>query len=752
MQTNQDDPFANADFVPPPGGMFLGHPKGLFLLFVVEMWERFSYYGMRALLVLYLTAALAAHQLSPGIYKNTLQLDQTLVPSEADEAANVVHPTNRIEVPVVVGVGDGEKLPPDEAIDATAGGLRFERVLRKDDPAKQGDTISEPTGAALTTVALVANLTDPRKGDPVVFRVSNPTDREIRLTMRLARPFDQTKRDENIAKTVKAAEEAAVGDAAARAAAGQPAGLTEQERAAAVREGSNTLNPNYKIYFKLNDGTSVVSTKIRPDALRPADQKPFEIEVDLNRIDSGRSWIKADSGTLYGWYTGMAFLLPILGGLIADKLLGTHRSMLVGGILIAAGHIVLGLSGIGTLALADTGMSVFVFGLALIIIGTGHFKPSVSVMVGQLYPLGDPRRESAFSIFYMGINLGAFLCNIVCGGLAVLYGWHYGFGAAAVGMVIGLTCYVLARPKYLGHVGESVNPFKSKAWIFLPIGTAAAAAIAYIYHLGFLGKFDELVSNPAVFITIVVAAVAYGGYMIASQEAKDRGPVATIFIYMLFNAIFWLAFEQAGSSLNTFTDEQTDRTTPFGEIATTAFQSINPLLIIIFAPIAGVLWANMARKKIFIAQPYKIGLGLIFVGLGYVVMVTAAMRLNTGIPKVTMGFIAGCYFLHTVGEIILSPTGLSYVSKTAPAKSMSSLMGIWFISSFIAGLAAGKVSALVDPIIEGKTKLPWDSWFGGALSGQASFFALFVLTSISAGLLIMAGGFILTKLQRNPGD
>jgi POT family proton-dependent oligopeptide transporter len=215
---------------------------------------------------------------------------------------------------------------------------------------------------------------------------------------------------------------------------------------------------------------------------------------------------------------------------------------------------------------------------------------------------------------------------------------------------------------------------------------------------------------------------------------------------MLFNAVFWLSFEQAGSSLTTFTEELTDRHLGSMVIPTPQFQSINPLLIIIFAPIAGVIWAGLARRKKFVPQPIKIGLGLVFVGLGYVVMVLAAMRLNMGVAKVGMIYITGCYFLHTVGEIILSPTGLSYVAKTAPKKAVSSLMGIWFISSFVAGLAAGKVSSLVDPIIEGKVKLPWN------IGGQADFFLLFVISSIAAGVVVMLASPLLTRLQRNRGD
>ncbi len=718
------------DFIPPPNaGTFLGHPRGLFLLFLVEMWERFSYYGMRGLLVLYLTAAVAVHQLAPSTYTNLVRMEQGVAQSDEDKANNVEHPVTTTMIPMTAVVGSTRSDPGGEEIAANLGPLQIERGVWED--GADGKRVWRTLGQGLLAPTFNVKEGERPTGEPIRYRITNPTDQKIDLTMKVERPFAQAEVDAH----VRAAMEALPTDA------------TPEARRKAEADARTMENSEYKIYFTVNDSTGVVSTSLVPETERlKSGARPFEITLDINRHDSGRSWLKADAGVLYGWYTGMAYLLPLIGGLIADKLIGTHRSMIVGGLLIAMGHIVLGLSGIGTMALSDMGMTVFVMGLALITIGTGHFKPSVSVMVGQLYPIGDPRRESAFSIFYMGINLGSFLCNLVCGYLAVRYGWHYGFGAAAVGMILGLGTYVAFRRSYLGGIGEPVGNNGNKAAIFLPVGILAAAGIAWLYHIGILGIFDVFVSQTPVVIVIALAAIAYAVWLVSSQQRQDRGPVATIFIYMLFNALFWLSFEQAGSSLNIFTQELTDRTIGGWEVPTPYFQSINPLLIIIFAPIFGVVWASLARRNKYVAQPFKIGAGLIFVGLGYVVMVMAALRLDTGLSKVSMIYISGCYFLHTVGEIILSPTGLSYVAKTAPRKSVSSLMGIWFLSSFIANLAAGKVSALVDPIIEGKQKLPWN--FGG----QADFFFLFVVSSCAAGVLIIVIAPILTRLQRNRND
>jgi proton-dependent oligopeptide transporter, POT family len=701
-------PETNSNAVLRQSDTFLGHPKGLFLLFLVEMWERFSYYGMRGLLVLYLTAALAAHQLASGTYSNTLDISQTLSQTEQEIAAKTDAKTFTQRVPLTVVVGSTAE-PKIGGVTGEGGPLRIERVTTDGSVDLQGNAVWKPTGEGLAGVSFKAPAGERPKGDPVYFRVTNPTDRDVKIETKLERPYS------------------------AAAIASDPKKADQDD-------------PNYKVYFKVNDTSSVYTTSVHPEAKRNTDDPQLVLPIDINRVDSGRSWLKSDANTLYGWYGGMAYLLPILGGLIADKLIGTHRSMIVGGLLIALGHMVLWCSGLGSLSLSDSGMSVFVMGLALITIGTGHFKPSVSVMVGQLYPRDDPRRESAFSIFYMGINLGAFLCNLVCGTLAASFGWHYGFGAAAVGMILGIVIYLMFRQKYLPGIGEPLGNSGGKAPLFLPIGIAISAGVGALFHAGILGLFDTLVSMPLVYGLIGVAAVAYAIWFVAQQEPTDRGPVVTIFIYMLFNAIFWLSFEQAGSSLNTFTDELTDRRLGGHMVPAPYFQSINPLLIILLAPVLGVFWAALARRGKSIAQPFKIGIGLIFVGLGYIVMVRAAQRLNLGIPKVSMIFICGCYFLHTVGEIILSPTGLSYVAKTAPARHVSSLMGIWFISSFIALLAAGKVGALVDPIMEGKVKLPWN------LGGQADFFLLFVVTSMAAGVLILLVAPLLTKLQRHPRD
>ncbi|MBS0198163.1 MAG: peptide MFS transporter [Planctomycetes bacterium] len=464
-------------------------------------------------------------------------------------------------------------------------------------------------------------------------------------------------------------------------------------------------------------------------------------------FNPGRGWDDGTGNTAYGWYTGLAYLTPIIGGMIADKLIGTHKSMVVGGMLIALGHIVLGISGLGDMAHNAFGMSIFVFGLALIVIGTGHFKPSVSVMVGQLYKQGDPRRESAFGIFYMGINLGAALQTYIVGTLGEKYGWHWGFSAAAAGMIAGLLAYLFFREKFLHGIGLARDGRGKMAPIFLPIGIGLAAIVAFAYSRGMLGRFDTFVSDPRVFYSIAGVAVGWALYFTFFQNKReDWGPVMAIFIFMLFNAVFWLAFEQAGSSINLFTDRSTDRMIGSFLVPTTWFQSINPWCIIIFAPISGFLWTRLAAMNKNPSQPVKIGLGLTFVGLGYLFMVAAAMQ-AVDAKKASMYLIFATYFVHTIGEIILSPTGLSFVTKAAPKEHTSLLMGVWFISSFLANLGAGKVAAMVEPIMEGKKSLPWHlTGAPNTPNSEADFFFLFVITSCSAGVLIFILSPLLKKL------
>ncbi len=517
-------------------------------------------------------------------------------------------------------------------------------------------------------------------------------------------------------------------------------------------------------------------------------------------FNPGRGWTQAEASNLSGWYGGMAYLLPIFGGLIADRLIGTHRSMLVGGILIALGHITLGISGIGTLAQSDTGMSTFIGGLALIVIGTGHFKPSVSVMVNQLYKEGDPRQQGAFGIFYMGINLGALLGTFFVGLLGERYGWHWGFTLAAIGMVAGLLNYIFFRNKYLAGIGLppgpnaftgrcthcnydltglysqrtsgatcpecGKDPFpalsasnRTPGWTapyFVLSGIVLATLVAFGYHFGALRQIDAFFSNSIITYTLLGLGLAWMVFFTATQKEGDRGPVASIFIFMFFNFLFWLAFEQAATSVNFFTDEKMDRTLGSGPdpflVPTSWFQNINPFVIILLSPLFGAMWAMCARKKLPFPQPVKIGLGLIILGCGYIFMVIAGRQVRADGALAAMWLIFATYFLHTIGELFLSPTGLSYVSKAAPKKHASLLMGVWFISSFLAYTIGGKLAGEADPAKIKTARFFFQNWGIDMGGGYANFFFLFVFLSVGGGLLIILLTPLLRKLMRNPND
>lgn len=493
-------------------------------------------------------------------------------------------------------------------------------------------------------------------------------------------------------------------------------------------------------------------------------------------FNPGPGWSDESASTLYGWYTGLAYLFPVIGGIIADKLIGTHRSMIVGGFLIMCGHIALAVSGMGSFHATPVGTSIFIFGLALIVLGTGHFKPSVSVMVGQLYAPGDPRRDGAFSIFYMGINLGAFLCAFVCGTLGEKVGWHWGFGSAAVGMFLGLAIYMLGREKFLSGIGEPrpestgertgiVRTAQVSSVAFVLGGFVLSGLFAVVFHNGGLSHIESLMT-PTVTIALSVFVLVLAAWFVAIQRPGDKGPVASIFIFMMFNAFFWLAFEQAGSSITLFTDRYTD-THIAGpnswQMPTTWFQSVNPAIIFLFAPLFGILWTQLGKRGLNPPQPVKISMGLVLLGLGFVVLVLGARTIKVATPveagqeaevlaKASLFYILGAYFLHTMGELCLSPTGLSYVTKAAPVRFVSLLMGIWFVSSFIANLAGGLIAAQTERIERGEIQLPWSGWGMGAGTGstQADFFFLFVVSSIGAGILILVLTPLLRKLMRDP--
>jgi POT family proton-dependent oligopeptide transporter len=333
---------------------------------------------------------------------------------------------------------------------------------------------------------------------------------------------------------------------------------------------------------------------------------------------------------IYGLYTGSVWAAAILGGIVADRILGQYRSVLVGGIVIAAGHFVL----------AFDVLSAFYLGLALIVVGTGLLKPNVSTLVGSLYAPGDARRDAGFSLFYMGINLGAFLGPIIAGYLAQRVNWHVGFAAAGVGMTLGLVQYVLGRQP-LQTAERQLGA--------LPGATARAAASSAL----------------------------------TTEDYKRLGAVVVFFVFV---SIFWGAYEQAGSTLNLFADRHTNLTLAGFSFPSSWFQSVPALFVILLAPIFAWFWTSLGDRQP--STPAKFVYGLLFAGLAFMLLVPAGGFAEQGI-KVSPMWLVGAYFLLELGELCLSPVGLSAVTKLAPTQLVGLAMGIWFLSNSAGNMLAG---------------------------------------------------------------
>ena len=407
-------------------------------------------------------------------------------------------------------------------------------------------------------------------------------------------------------------------------------------------------------------------------------------------LDGGLGFSAEKAGAIYGLYGAGVYLLALPGGWIADKIIGQRHAVFVGGIIIAAGHFSLALDNLPT----------FYMGLVLIVIGTGFLKPNISTMVGELYPAGDARRDAGFSIFYMGINLGAFVAPIVCSWLAAEIGWHIGFAAAGVGMVAGLIQYKLGG-RNLGQAGlypdTGQDPAIRRGHVrALMYGVGAVIGIvAIILALRAVGSLNISIAGAANITggLIVGLAVLYFVYMFfaGGLDAVERKRVTAIFVLFIFSAIFWSGFEQAGSSLNLMAERRTDLNMFGWDVPAGFLQSVNAGFIILLAPVFAWIWVALARRNKEPSSPSKFTLGLVFLGLGFAVMIIAAQRSEGG-ALVSPMFLVLTYLLHTVGELCLSPVGLSTVTKLAPHRMVGQMMGVWFMSISLGNLMAGQVA------------------------------------------------------------
>ena len=448
----------------------------------------------------------------------------------------------------------------------------------------------------------------------------------------------------------------------------------------------------------------------------------------------------ADASEIYGSYTGLVYLTPLLGGYLCDKFLGNRRSIIIGGLLMAIGQFFMFFS---ASAGTDGGVMLMWMGLTSIIIGNGFFKPNISTMVGQLYPANDRRIDSAFTIFYMGINLGAFFSPLICGSMD----FKWGFLCAGIGMLIGLVAFIWGQKKYLiseegKHIGLPVKKLDTKS-----IGMILGSILIIFFMLNFKQLFK---SNVDIISYFIYGAMVLMPILILSDKSLSKieiQRISVIFILAFFVIFFWGAFEQAGASLTLFADRQTERTLFGWEMPASYFQSVNPLAVIALAPIMTIIWGFLYARKLEQSSPKKMAIGLGLVALGYVVIAIAVKGLGLG-EKVSMWWLIGLYVIHTIGELCLSPIGLSMVSKLAPLRLSSLMMGTWFLANAAANKFAGTLSALISGGEDGKGGAT--SFVGFQITNLYEFFVLFILMSgIAAAILFFLSSWLEKRMHND---
>ena len=391
-----------------------------------------------------------------------------------------------------------------------------------------------------------------------------------------------------------------------------------------------------------------------------------------------KHWLFDDgkANLIYGAYTSLVYITPVLGGYLADRYLGQRKAVLFGGLLLAAGHSLMAVEGVG--GQDDPTINVFWLALAFIIVGSGFLKANISVMVGQLYKLTDIRRDGAYTIFYMGINVGAAIGTILVGYLGETIGWGYGFGLAGIGMLAGLVVFVLGK-KALNGVGEApVLLSKGKEMSLYAVGIGAVAVIWALV------QYQDVIQT-----LLIVSGVSLLGYVLFQAFKLDKEPRERIFAILFLialNPIFWGLFEQAGGSMNLFTDRFVDR----AGVPASIFQSINPIYIILLAPFFAMLWVGLGKRGLEPSAPAKFGIALLQMGFANLVLVwgAAAMGIDVMVPVL---FVFLYYLFATTAELCLSPVGLSAMNRLAPSFMASLIMGAWFYMTAVGNFVAGKI-------------------------------------------------------------
>lgn len=441
-----------------------------------------------------------------------------------------------------------------------------------------------------------------------------------------------------------------------------------------------------------------------------------------------------EASNIYGSFTGLVYLTPLLGGYLCDRFLGNRRSIEIGGLLMAIGQFVMFFSASTS---GGAALSLMWVALTLLIVGNGFFKPNISTMVGQLYPKGDRRVDAAFTVFYMGINLGAFFSPLICGTLGEKIDFKWGFFAAGIGMVLGLITFMLQKNKVLVDGDNKPIGLPVKKMGIKEFGIIAGT-IGLIF---FLLNFKSMFQND----TDLIGYLIYGAMVIMpliiltdkSLLKEERDRIIVIFILAFFVIFFWGAFEQAGASLTIFADRQTDRHIFGVEMPASYFQSVNPLAIILLAPLFSSMWLGLGKRNLEPSSPRKMAIGLTLVALGYVVIAFAVYGLGAA-DKVSMFWLFALYIIHTMGELCLSPIGLSMVSKLSPARFSSLLMGTWFLANAAANKFAGTLSALIPGGGESGEGNAVTSFMGFQIENLFDFFLVFIVMCGAAALILFA--------------
>lgn len=427
---------------------------------------------------------------------------------------------------------------------------------------------------------------------------------------------------------------------------------------------------------------------------------------------NSQNYSESDALHIYAVYTGLVYLTPLIGGYLADRFLGSQKAIFIGGLTMMIGHFLMAFPNFLYLA------------IGMLIIGNGYFKPNISSLLGRLYKPDDVRRDSGFSIFYVGINLGAFLAPLIVGYVGETINWHYGFAIAGFGMLAGLIQFYIGQNKIIKEdISSQSKKLNPADW-----GIITLVSVINLPLILVILELNQII-NDFFFEILAILLILIFFYFITKKKQllavkKDIKRIAYIGILSIFVIFFWVGFEQAGGSLTLFANNSVDRNFLGFVIPASFFQSINPLIIILIGPMIANFWLSVDRSKNKINTSQKMGLGLLLLASGFFLIMLVN---NSSETSISLWWLVGVYFLHTMGELCLSPIGLSMVSKVSPKKIASLMMGFWFLSSAVANFTAGKLPAILE-------------------SNNLDLFTFLSVSSLVAGLVLIFISSFMEKL------